>query len=106
MEAMGAAGTMGAVGATGATGDEGAMGATGAAGAMGVTGGTARHVACQYWYLALPSTAKSPMKHKSATLLKIISEWSSQGAFKTVGHSKWLLCRQVAPSRSIMLLIY
>ena len=105
MEAMGAAGTMGAVGATGATGDEGAMGATGAAGAMGVTGGTARHVACQYWYLALPSTAKSPMKHKSATLLKNIIECASQGAFKMVGHSKWFLFGQVAPLQSIMLLM-
>ena len=42
---------------------------------------------------------------KSATLLKNIIECSSQGAFKMVGHSKWLLFRQVAPSRSITLLM-
>ncbi len=42
---------------------------------------------------------------KSATLLKNIIECSSQGAFKMVGFSKWLLFRQVAPSRSITLLI-
>ena len=42
----------------------------------------------------LPSTAKDPVKHKSATLLKT-SECSSQGAFKMVGFSKWVLFRQV-----------
>ncbi len=46
--------------------------------------------------------AKGPVKHKSATL---IIECSSQGAFKMAGHSKWLLFWQVAPSRSITLLI-
>ncbi len=55
--------------------------------------------------LGLPSTANGPVKHKSATLLKDITECASQGAFKMVGCSKWLLFRQVAPSRSIMLLI-
>ncbi len=59
----------------------------------------------RYWYFGLPSTAKRPMKHKSATLLKDIRECSSQGAFKMVGRSKLLLFRQVAPSRSITLLI-
>ncbi len=53
----------------------------------------------------LPSTAKGPVKHKSATFLKNIRESSSQGAFKMVGRSKLLLFRQVAPSRSITLLI-
>ena len=33
-------------------------------------------------------------------------ECSSQGAFQMVGHSKWLLFRKVAPSRSITLLIH
>ena len=33
------------------------------------------------------------------------SSQHAQGAFKMVGRSKWLLFRQVAPSRSIMLLI-
>ncbi len=37
--------------------------------------------------------------------LKNIIECSSQGAFKMDGHSKWLLFRQVAPLRSITLLI-
>ena len=60
----------------------------------------------RYWYLALPSLAKGPVKHKSATLLKNIIEFSSQGAFKMVGRSKWLVFRRVAPSRSITLLIY
>ena len=46
----------------------------------------------------LPSTAKGPVKHKSATLLKNIRESSSQGAFKMVGHSKLLLFRQVVPN--------
>ncbi len=59
----------------------------------------------RYWYLALPSTAKGPVKHKSATLLKNIIECSSQEAFKIVGCSKWLLFQQVAPLRSITLLI-
>ena len=59
----------------------------------------------QYWYLALPSTAKGPAKHKSATLLKNIRECSSQGAFNMVGRSKLLLFRRVAPSQSITLLI-
>ena len=48
----------------------------------------------RYWYLALPSTAKGPVKHKSATLLKNIRECSSR-AFKMVGRSKLLLFRQV-----------
>ena len=34
-----------------------------------------------------------------------VIECSSEGAFKMVGHSKWLLFRQVASSRSITLLI-
>ena len=59
----------------------------------------------RYWYLPLPSTTKGPMKHKSATLLKNIIECASQGAFKMVGHSKWLLFRQVVPSRLITLLM-
>ncbi len=58
----------------------------------------------RYWYLALPSTAKGPVKHKLATLLKNFIECASQGVFKMVGHSKWLF-RQVAPLQSIMLLI-
>ncbi len=37
--------------------------------------------------------------------LKNIIECSSQGAFKMAEQSKWLLFRQVAPSRSITLLI-
>ena len=41
----------------------------------------------------------------SYTLKKII-ECSSQGAFKKVGRSKWLLFWQVAPSRLITLLIW
>ncbi len=32
-------------------------------------------------------SAKGPVKHKSATLLKNIIEYSSKGAFKMVGHS-------------------
>ncbi len=55
--------------------------------------------------LVLGFTAKGPVKHKSATLLENIIECASQGAFKIVGHSKWLLFGQVAPSRSITLLI-
>ncbi len=47
---------------------------------------------------------RSSEKQVSYTLKNII-ECSSQGAFKMVGCSKWLLFRQVAPSRSIMLLI-
>ncbi len=37
--------------------------------------------------------------------LSELIECSSQGAFKMVGCSKWLLFRQVVPSRSITLLI-
>ncbi len=37
--------------------------------------------------------------------LKNLIEFSSQGAFKMVGQSKWSLFQQVAPSRSITLLI-
>ena len=38
--------------------------------------------------------------------LKNIIECSSQGAFKMIGQSKWLLFRKVAPSRSITLLMF
>ncbi len=55
--------------------------------------------------LGFAKYSKSPVKHKSATLLKNIIECSSQGAFKMVGRSKWLLFRQVAPLQSITLLI-
>ncbi len=54
-------------------------------------------------YLALPSTAKGAMKHKSGTLLKT----SSQGMFQMVVYvsTNLLLFRQVVRLRSITLLI-
>ncbi len=58
----------------------------------------------RYWYFAKYSERSSETQ-VSYTLKKII-ECSSQGAFEMVGHSKLLLFRQVAPSRSITLLIH
>ena len=60
----------------------------------------AREIICLVASVCRPSAVRP-----SSVCLKNIIECSSKGAFKMVGRSKWLLFRQVAPSRSITLLI-
>ncbi len=56
--------------------------------------------------LGFAKYSKRSNKTKVSYTLKNIMECSSQGAFKMVGRSKWLLFRPVAPPRSITLLIW
>ncbi len=60
---------------------------------------------CSILVLGFVKYSKRSSETQVSYTLKNIIEGSLQEAFKMVGHSKWLLFQQVAPSRSIRLLI-
>ncbi len=63
---------------------------------------------CLYWRGVVDIStwlAKYSRRSSETQVSYTLKKCSSQGAFKMVGHSKWLLFQHVAPSRSIALLI-